>query len=143
MGIFGPSRKEKKIAKFMAPQWLRIVNDCATLVNQTTNPEVFFYRYDLMLEHVENLSKIQRIVHFSGTKPSAQLKILIEQRERETDTFLDRAYQAALEHAASLKTPKGKENAMQRFFQSLEPYKERMTVNNVSHLKQLQEKTNI
>lgn len=143
MGLFGPSKREKQEAHFMAPQWLRIVNDCATLVNTTVNPEVFFYRYDLMLENIEKLASIEKIVHFSGKKPSAQLKELRAQKERETDTFIDRAHQAALEHAVSLKTEKGRDAAMQRFFRSMDPYVDRMTPGNRSHLQALEEKSKL
>ena len=137
MGLFGPSKREKQEAHFMAPQWLKIANDCAHLVNTTVNPEVFFYRYDLLLETVGNLAGIEKIVKFKGKRPSLQLLELQAQRERETDTFIDRAFEAVSERAAGLKTEKGQAAAVQRFLQRMEKYADRMTPGNLAHLESL------
>lgn len=137
MGLFGPSKKEKYEAQFMAPQWLKIVKDCADLVNTTVNPKVFFARYDLMLENLSNLADIEKIVKFSGKKPSVQFRELVAQRERETDTFIDRAFEVARDRAAELKTEKGRAEALQRFFQKMEAHSNRMTPANLAHLQSL------
>ena len=36
------NKRKKAEAQVMAPQWLKIAQDCVNLINSTTNPEVFF-----------------------------------------------------------------------------------------------------
>lgn len=136
MGLFG-SENEKAQAQALAPQWLKIANDCANLVNKTTNPEVFFNRYDTMLEMMDNLSGIERYVKFKGIKPHIQKQQLIEDKEQQTTIFIDRAHQKAKEDAATKTTEKGEKACMGRFFQKLEKYYPKMTDKNISYIESL------
>ena len=43
-------------AKEQSKQLLKIAQDCAELVNTTVNPDVFFNRYNLMLENLQSLA---------------------------------------------------------------------------------------
>lgn len=128
---------EKKQAQALAPQWLKIANDCANLVNKTTNPEVFFNRYDIMLETMDNLSEIERYVKFKGIKPHIQKQQLLEDKEHQTMIFIDRAYQKAKEDAATKTTEKGAKAFISRFFQKLEKYYPKMTEKNISYIESL------
>lgn len=138
MGLFG-NKPSKKEARFMAPQWLKIIYECADHVNTTTNPEVVFSRYDLMLETLAKLADVERLVKLSGKKPSVQLKELVTIRERATNTFIDRSYQAARDGATNLKTEKGRVNAINNYFEKMGAYRGRMTPANLAHLSALQE----
>ena len=122
----------------MVPQWLKIINECAGHVNTTINPEVFFSRYDLMLETVAKLAEVERLVKLSGKRPSVQLKELAAIRDRETITFIDRSYQDARDKAANLKTEKGRLNAIDNYFEKMNAYSGRMSPAVLAHLSTLQ-----
>lgn len=121
----------------MVPQWLKTAVDCAELVNTTVNPEVFFTRYDLMLEQLSKLAAVENKYPFKQGVPSETLKTLLEDREAETDTFIDRATESVLAKAAELKTEKGRKNSINRFFEKMDTYSEYLTENNKNHLTNL------
>lgn len=137
MGLFGNS-KAKETARFMAPQWLKIARDCTNLVNKTTNPEVFFSRYDLLIEQYRNLAGIEHLVKFSGTKPSAQLRNVIASREHETELFLKRAFDKLTQDINKLKTAKAKGNRVDAFFSKMECYKDYLTPSNIALLEKME-----
>lgn len=111
-------------AKLQASQLLKIVNDCAELVNTTANPEVFFPRYNLMLEHLETLAGLECTGIFANSPelPSEAFLRIESQFGAATNDFLDRSFEAAKKHADSLKTDKGKTAAIKRYFDNMEHY---------------------
>jgi hypothetical protein len=133
MGLF-TSKRAIMEAELMIPQWERIANDCIKLVNETVRPEVFFDRYDLLLEMIRNMSTKERIVKFIGKKPSRLLAEYTAMREEMEGKFIDRAYYAAREKSFSLKTEKGKLNSMNKFFEKMAEYGSRMSKRNWSKL---------
>lgn len=114
----------KKHAQFQSQQLLKIVNDCAALVNTTINPEVFFMRYNLMLEHLETLAGLECTGIFDNSPdlPSAAFLRIEAQFDAATNDFLDRSFQNAKKHADTLKTENGKINAIKRYFDNMEKY---------------------
>ena len=111
-------------AKEQSRQLLKIVKDCAELVNTTSNPDVFFNRYNLMLEHLETLAGLEctGIYANSPELPSKAFLRIEEQFDTETNKFLDRSFETAKKHADTLKTDNGKRNAIKRYFDNMEKY---------------------
>jgi hypothetical protein len=111
-------------ARLQSQQLLKIVNDCAELVNTTVNPEVFFKRYNLMLEHLETLTGYEctGIFDKSPELPSEAFLRIESQFAYETNKFLDRSFENAKKHADTLKTESGKANAIKRYFDNMEEY---------------------
>ena len=125
--VANPTKLENKPSQpnatdLSAQSKLKIVKDCVRLCNTTTNPDVFFARYDLMLEKCNELIAFESTIRFSGSPPSAQLRHLQNARERETLTFLKRSYEKMLENTKKLKTAKGQENKVEKYFLELEKY---------------------
>ena len=56
----------KNEAYFYSSNMLRIASDCANLVNTTKNPKVFFERYNLLINKLENLEKLWLFVYSWG-----------------------------------------------------------------------------
>lgn len=135
----------RKHAQFESAQLLKIIHDCADLVNTTTNPEVFFPRYNLMLEHLETLAGFEctGIYNDSPELPSTAFLRIEEQFPAATNDFIDRAYDAAIAHADKLKTAKGKENAIRRFFDDIEKYTINMDGESIEYLDSLKQKHNL
>ena len=111
-------------ARERAQGLIKIVKDCAELVNTTVNPEVFFSRYNLMLEHLESLAGLEctGIFENSHELPSESFLRIESQFGTETNVFLARSFSAAKAHAETLKTENGKKNAVKRYFENMEKY---------------------
>ena len=127
--MFG-NRKMKAAAERMAPQWLKIMIESRDIVNRTTEPDVFFSRYDTVKEKAEQLASISKYVKFKGMKPAEVLRRVTEQEDAATRDMVLRCFQKAVLNAEKLKTEKGKLGQFEKFQSSLEPYFFRMSDEN-------------
>ena len=127
--MFGHSKK-KAAAEMMAPQWMKILVESRDIVNRTTEPDVFFSRYDTVKEKAEQLASISKYVKFKGTKPAEVLRRVTEQEDAATRDMALRCFQKAVLNAEKLKTEKGKLGQFEKFQSSLEPYFFRMSDEN-------------
>ncbi|ADY54715.1 phage protein [Syntrophobotulus glycolicus DSM 8271] len=121
----------------MAPGLLKIANDSANLVNTTKKPDVFFARYDTLLDCMEKLSLLEDSIKFNGTKPSKQFRDLEIGRERNTHLFINRFYQETLNKINALKTNKAKYNKVCNFYTLLEDYFHKMSPNNIKEIEEM------
>ena len=121
--MFGHGKK-KAAAEMMAPQWMKILVESRDIVNRTTDPDVFFSRYDTVKETAEKLASISKYVKFKGTKPPEVLRIV-------------RCFQKAQLNAEKLKTEKGKLGQFEKFQSSLEAYFFRMSDENAQLVQDL------
>ena len=131
MGLF--SSRQKRYAECMAPQWLKIANDCAKIVNTTKNPKTFFERHDLLVEKLRALSELERYVKFSGQKPHAVLSDVLRRKSATIHDFIDRYYVETLSKINDLKTTKAKQNCAESFYNSLTLYSDRIDNENVRY----------
>ena len=127
--MFGHSKK-KAAAEMMAPQWMKILVESRDIVNRTTEPDVFFSRYDTVKEKAEQLASISKYVKFKGMKPAEVLRQVTEQEDAATRDMVLRCFQKAVLNAEKLKTEKGKLGQFEKFQSSLEPYFFRMSDEN-------------
>lgn len=127
--MFGHSKK-KAAAEMMSPQWLKIMIESRDIVNRTTEPEVFFSRYDTVKEKAEQLVSISKYVKFKDMKPAEVLRQVTEQEDAATRDMVLRCFQKAVLNAEKLKTEKGKLGQFEKFQSSLEPYFFRMSDEN-------------
>lgn len=128
---------EESILLYTASRWLEIAEDCVKIVNSTTEPRVFFDRYELLLENMQNLASVENDLSIQGTLPSVQLEHIKNIRFEETDEFIKRSYKKAEAKADSLKTDRGKQNAFQRYFDSFDPYVDKLSQENIQLLESL------
>ena len=124
------NRKMKAAAEMMAPQWMKILVESRDIVNRTTEPDVFFSRYDTVKEKAEQLASISKYVKFKGMKPAEVLRQVTEQEDAATRDMVLRCFQKAVLNAEKLKTEKGKLGQFEKFQSSLEPYFFRMSDEN-------------
>lgn len=131
----------RKQAKFQSTGLLKIVYDCVELVNTTVNPEVFFMRYNLMLENLEKLVGLECTGIFDNASelPSTALLRVEEQFTLATNDFLDRSFAKAKQHAETLKTDKGKINAINRYFNDMEKYIHKMSSESLEYFDKMKE----
>lgn len=119
----------KKNAEIMAPQWLKIMQDCVNLVNETTTPKVFFERYNLLIETLENLSQIESCVIFKK-QPSVDLKNVIALRVDATNDFIDRYANKILCELQGLISDKAKAKRLEIFANAFSVYHLYLTESN-------------
>lgn len=129
---------KKTEAEIMFPQYLKIIDDSVKLVNATVKPDVFFSRYDLLIENLRKASQIENHVRFSGERPSIALSRIISIREEQTSLFIRRSFEKMIEEVEKLKTPKGKGNRVDKYFSTMDVYKDKLSTKNVDLLNQLE-----
>jgi|GEM_PF-5889621 len=132
----------RKQAEMMAPQWLKIANDCVVLTNETSNPKVFFSRFDLLIENLEKLSAIENKVHFNG-KPSRDLQLNLESREEDTNNFIDRYTDKLKEEIQTLSTEKARQRRLELFEAFASEYQEYFTEKNKEKIAEKSEELKI
>lgn len=122
---------EKANAKALAPQYMRIINDCSKLVAETKTPDVFFSRYDLLLETLSKFAEIEGAAPIASGSPSAEFVRLSGLREEATDDFISRYARETRQKAYELTTEKGKRNKAEAFKKTLLEYSDKLTENNM------------
>lgn len=98
---------------------LKQVTESADLVNSTTKPDIFFKRLNLLLDRLMELAQYEKYRAFKGTLPTRQMQSILENLDKTVDAFITRAYETELEAAAKLKTDKGKEGRMSKFYERM------------------------
>lgn len=133
MGLFS-----NKNNQFIAAQDLKIVQDCVRMINSTKKPNIFFERYELMEQKLNNLVKLHG-VHYSGTSPRNMLKQVRQKKQAAIYDMIARYFADISFKAASLKTEKAKQNTYNTFLSTLELYYSQMNTDNINYIKQLYE----
>ena len=123
---------------------MRIFDDCATLINSTVKPDVFFSRLDLAESTLEHLVTLEPYMNqIKCIQLDASMSDLMDKFQDEkhgyTTEFLHRYYAAVKEKAAGLKTEKGKQGQFQKFYESLEPYFESISDLNMEYIEAMKE----
>lgn len=137
MGLFSNSR-DRQQAQLVAPQYLKIAKDCIKLINSTTNPDVFFPRYDLLIEQCSKLSQLECYIKFTGTRPSTQLITFKLQRDEETRRFIHRSFEKLKQDVDKLKTAKAKGNKVDSYFAKMSIYSRYISANNQKLLEEFE-----
>lgn len=110
-----------------------IADDCKKLIGSTTNIEVFFSRYDLLLE---KLALINKLENYTQTKSYGYcLEDYIRNKQQYIINFIDRAWNKAILKADTLKTEKGKKNQFIKLIDAFDSYSEHMTDETVQYYK--------
>ena len=114
--------RNRQDAEVLAPQCLRQANETADILNNTTNPDTFFSRYDFLIGRLEVLSNCEAYISFTGEKPSVTLARVGTKsfHEKASRQLIDRCFDKSCEKIASLKTERGKRNEAERFNRAFE-----------------------
>lgn len=142
MGLFGKSKKEllewqnmitdrpmdrlyltekqlQEASYLVVQNHLRIVNDCERLINTTKKPEVFFSRFESLLEIDQKLVVLSKYMKFQGRTPAEALAQATEQKPVAIRELMDRCF----EDAESLKTDSARAKRYQKILHDFLPYK--------------------
>ncbi len=117
---------DKQTAQMLAPQLINQLNDSVKILNTTTNPEVFFQRYDFCIGRLSLLRECEPYVSFQkdGDTPTVAYHRFKHQEHFDNITVslihrVERKYTAKIE---SLKTKKAKLNWAGKFYDEFIPY---------------------
>lgn len=140
-GISVPSNPlSYSTVKTLAPQWLKIAEESAKLCNETVNPDVFFSRFDLMLEKLRQLAEIEHLVSFSGELPSISCQRIQKQRPAAIHDMIERSYNRMIQEARALKTKKGQDNKLVKYFTTMNAYSDQIGPDGMAYLQSLMER---
>lgn len=103
-GDLMPKRYTKEEAKRLAPIYLNQLQDSGKIINSTTNPETFFYRYGFALQRLTELEKMEKLVKFKGSKPSKTKIETIKIKQESIRELINRMKDKVDEKLSSLKT---------------------------------------
>lgn len=120
-----------------AQQLLKIINDCANIVNTTKDAKTFFYRYKMLLDKSYDLVAIEDDLNFSGQSPSQMLDNIIAKRTDTINDFLTRYYNEMSNKLKELKTEKARMNNAYKFSSLAIDYKEHLNNDNKTKLNRL------
>ena len=111
-----------------------ILDDCKELVYTTDNPNTFFSRYDLLLEHLQAMAAFEPYVQFYGYQPQESLEYYSSHKDQYVKKMIDRRYNKALIKADSLKTEKGKKNQFVKAYDELKSFSDALSPDNLKYL---------
>ena len=97
-----------------------IIRDCLYLIENTADPDVFFMRYDLLIDTLKKSGNLADASHYAGVI------------KYKTKDFIIRTYNDALIKADALKTDRGKANQFIKKYDALSKYYDRMDPENIS-----------
>ncbi len=128
------SEKElKAIAIKQAQRDIEIGQDCIRIVCNTKDPDTFFSRYDLLIESSDHMRLFEKHLNFSAS-PSLGYSEVWANQQKAIHEFLIRYFSDVFDQAAKLKTIKGKLNKYQKFYDSLQPYYDKMDAENIDYV---------
>lgn len=128
------SPKSRAEAIELAQQMLKQARETTQILDQTTNPAVFFQRYDFLIGRCSCLVDCMVYVDFSGTPSDQELRNLCDQGQRDAAVLfmVQRCYEKAQQKIKALKTEKGKMNAAERFESDILGFAEYMRAENIA-----------
>lgn len=136
MGLFSRNKNYKK-AEIYATTWLKQLYETTELVNNTVNPDVFFTRYDFLIELLTNLKSIEHLIDFKNGSPRDLLHQANSKRVQEINNFIERYYMETLMSIEKLKTDKAKQRRIDDFYPTLSNFFHKMANENIVKVEEL------
>lgn len=131
---------QKQMYLQMAQSDLAIMKDSALVAEKTTNPEIFFSRMDLFIEKAEHLASIkQHVPELLATDPANAADAAKASYFDNTAEFIEKYFADTVSKAQSLKTKNGKTNRVNKAFDALMEYKEKMNETCILKAEQLRD----
>lgn len=112
---------------------MRIMHDCQHIILTTTNIQVFFERYTLLIEKLSILQSLKNFMDIADYRYrfTEDYDYLLTQYINDKQFFIkqlfDRCWNEAIIKADSLKTAKGKRNQFDKLMSRFVTYKKQMT----------------
>ncbi|MBQ7131267.1 MAG: hypothetical protein IJO29_01730 [Oscillospiraceae bacterium] len=138
-GLRKKSSYTRNEAEILAPQLLKQVQDCVNLINTTVQPDVFFKRYGMAIYRLNELSKMEKVIKFTGINPSIFIQTMINEKQSAIKLLIDRMYEKTKEKLSSLKTDKAIMHNISVFIVELVPFENQMSQETLAYKMQKDE----
>lgn len=117
MGLFTP--KMSKLQMEQVNSSIKQAKDCATLINKTVKPDVFFGRLNFLIDTLTYLQDFEKYNCFKSSSPTRDMKRLMDNLEATVNDFLDRSFADACQKVETLKTEKAKQSRREKYVDSI------------------------
>lgn len=98
----------RQMATEQVENYQRIMKDSSYIVDNTTNIETFFSRFELLLGTCQLIIPFEECIKFNDPKPSQVYQEIMQQREEAIEQFVSRHLAFIVDDASTLKTERGK-----------------------------------
>lgn len=102
-----------------AQNYVRIIKESASICRDTLDPETFFSRYELIHQTAIKLLLLSNQVPVPGDSLENLISRMESGENEDILEFINRYYDAQLDSAQELKTPKGRANRMSKALETL------------------------
>ena len=127
----------EKMTKIYISKYLKIINDNISSITKVTNIGLLFKKYDSIMKNLDELIKIEDLHRFRHPTPSEYKEMLEERLDKFIMSLISREWRKiAPQNSAEASDPIF-EKKWKSFFDSFEPYNDRLTDNARSTLEQL------
>ena len=101
-----------------------VISDCLELTKKTLKPDVFFMRYDLLVQTLTEVTLYHKLFHVPRQNPEEDLRRVIDTRDARTCDFIQRSHSDMAQKAAALKTEKARISRYEKYYQAMEPFQD-------------------
>lgn len=104
-----------------------IALDCVDLVQKTVTPDVFFSRYEELVQRSEELIYLHTVCHDPSLSSSiSALSNILVSHDALVYDFIQRSHFSMVQKASTLKTEKGRYNRYQRYYEVIQQYQDQL-----------------
>lgn len=133
MGLFNKKKSINPLTAKEAENAIRILQESSEILQNTTNPDIFFSRIKVFHKAINTLDVLSKEVPLTVNPEEMQTAFEKDKQEMIYD-FIIRAYNKVWEEANQMKTEQGKKRKFQKFFDDIEPYTPYMDERNQRYL---------
>lgn len=123
----------EKMEQYSVANSLRICRESIKIIYETTNPDTFFSRYEIILREVTNIENYSDKFNFGDLSPQTMRQEVIDDKQKYICNMIERYWSKTFSEAENLKTNNGKKNCYQKFYDTLEQYKNEMNDDNIRY----------
>ena len=109
-------------AQILAPQFLKQAKESAKILSSTTDPAVFFTRYDFCVGRLMQLEECKKYGMKVTTTSSLEKYLDLKFRDGAVGEIIQRTQEKYRDKIKNLKSPKAKQNWAKKYHQAFEPY---------------------
>lgn len=118
----------------------RVISDCLELSMKTLKPDVFFMRYDLLVQTLTEVTLYHKLFRVPAQDPEPELRRALEYRDARTADFIQRSRSNMAQKAAALKTEKAQRGRYEKYYQEMGLYIEQLSAQARQTLEELKQR---
>lgn len=129
------AKQNKDTLLLLAKRDVEIINECGTIMNETTSVSTFFSRRKLYMEKLTELSELSKSVKLKGDSPEKKLKMVQKNAVKDINEFIDNVFNDCLDKISTLKRADAKKNRCEKFKNDFSSHESEMEKANIKYYK--------